>query len=85
MQPATAREGRVRRRIRQALLGYDRPMTTAELAAAAWPRKDMSREPKWRWLDARRKIERLAVRASPRTHPYLTWVARPEVLAGKKG
>ena len=65
------------------MIGYDRPLTTRELAEAAWPRKDMSREPHWRWLDARRKIERYAVRVEPRTRP-LRWRLKPELRDGKK-
>ena len=81
LRPAIAREGHRQKAIRRALIGYDRPMTTRELAEAAWPRRDMrpGQQPPWRWLEVRRKIERYATRASPRTCP-LTWIARPELL-----
>ena len=45
LRPAIAREGRRQRAIRRMLLCYDRPLTTRELAEAAWPRLDMSRQP----------------------------------------
>jgi hypothetical protein len=36
------------------------------------------------WYPVRRAAERYATRLEPRTRP-LKWVARPGVLAGKKG
>ena len=88
LKPAIEREGRRQRQIRQALLGADRPLSTAELAEACWPRMDLSHQPRWRWLDVRRRIERYAVRTKTRRSEgrarYLMWIAKPE-LDGEKG
>jgi hypothetical protein len=72
LRPAIAREGRNQRAIRRALTGYDRALSTMELARAAFVRLDGQRLPPWRLYVVRQAARRYAEPLSPRTKP-LRW------------
>ena len=61
------------------LIGYsDRPVSTRELAQAAYPRSDVRSLAAWQWFDVRRIAERCgAERCEPRRRPLL-WRLRDD-------
>jgi hypothetical protein len=71
------RRGRNQRAVWRALIGYGRPMTTAELLKFVYPRLPRADKRSY-WYAVRCAAERYAVRASPRTRP-LRWVTKPDL------
>jgi len=71
------RRGQNQRRVWQMLIGYDRPLTTAELLGFVYPRLKAA-DRRHYWYATRRAAERYAVRVEPRTRP-LKWIAKPDL------
>ena len=82
-QQAVKRRGKNQRQVWRMLVAYDRPVSTAEMLAAVYPRLRKADRDHY-WYAVRCAAERYAVRVEPRTRP-LKWIAKPELLAGKKG
>ena len=60
-------------RVWRALVGYGRPLSTAELFAYCYPALDFNnRQAHWRWMAVRYAAERYGERVEPRTRP-LRW------------
>ena len=77
------RRGKNQLAVWRALIGYGRPMTTTELLGFVKPRLKAA-DRRHYWYATRLAAERYAVRVEPRTRP-LKWIAKPDLLAGKKG
>jgi hypothetical protein len=81
LRPGGSRDrvGKLQLRIWRAFVGYNRPLSTAELLALCRPElAPGKRYPEGLWLRVRTAAERYAIRATPRTRP-LTWVAKPDL------